>query len=202
VLLALGALAARRDLARMGADAVHAQTETEGIRLGGLAAEKLVERADAGYSRLSKALPHGCPHDWRMVASRPLLAEYERKLREAGPRLDPTLRDSDIEAVRRQIHAVCSDITDDFDPDLIPVYTTDRNDDPVVHTALLADATWLIADDTKHISTDPTGFTEYQLPGSDRRVCALTFSRFLERLTDVDLDDVDPSLIEIAFSAA
>jgi predicted nucleic acid-binding protein len=199
VLLALGALAARRDLARMEADTLRAQAATEGAQLGGLTGRRLVERAEAGYARLSEALPHGCPNDWRMIASRPLLAEYERKLREAGPRLDPKLRDSDFEAVRRQIQAVCADITDDFDPDLIPVYTADRKDDPVVHTALLADATWLIADDRKHISTDPTGITEYRLPGSDRQVCALTFSRFLESLTDVDLDDVDPSLIEIAF---
>ena len=117
------------------------------------------------------------PSDWRLVASRPLLAEYERKLREAGPRLDPTLRDADIDAVRRQITAVCSDFTDDFDPELIPAHTPDRKDDPVVHTALLADATWLIADDTKHICTQPDGITEYRLPGSDRRVSAMTFSR-------------------------
>lgn len=200
VLLALGALAARRDLARLEADALHAQAVAEGGRLGGLALEKLVERAEAGYSRLSEPLPHGCPDDWRMVASRPLLAEYERKLRDVGPRLDPKLRDADIQAVRRQIEAVCVDMTENFDPDLIPAYTRDRKDDPVIHTALLADATWLIADDKKHISTDLAGVTEYRLPESDRRVCALTFSRFLEHLTDVDLDEVDPSLIEIAFS--
>jgi hypothetical protein len=47
----------------------------------------------------------------------------------------------------------------------------------LVHTALLADATWLIADDRKHISIDPDGATEYALPGSDRRVAAVTFSR-------------------------
>ncbi|MGD1059090.1 MAG: PIN domain-containing protein [Solirubrobacteraceae bacterium] len=199
VLLALGALAARRDLARLEADALRVQAVAEGGRLGGLALEKLVDQAEAGYARLSEALPAGRPDDWRMVASRPLLAEYERKLREVGPRLDPNLRDTDIQAVRRQIEAVCADMTEDFDPELIPAYTTDRNDDPVIHTAVLAGATWLIADDKKHISTDPAGITEYTLPGSDRTVCALTFSRFLEHLTDVDLDDVDPGLIEVAF---
>lgn len=64
---------------------------------------------------------------------------------------------------------------------------------------LLADATWLIADDRKHISTDPHGITEYELPGSERRVSAATFSRFLEHLTDIDLDHVDPSLLAVAF---
>jgi hypothetical protein len=77
-------------------------------QVGGLALEALVEQAEAGYARLSEALPHGWPDDLRMVASRPLLAEYERKLREAGPRLDPGLREADIAAARRQIQAVCT----------------------------------------------------------------------------------------------
>jgi hypothetical protein len=115
------------------------------------------------------------------------------------PQADPTLRDADIDAVRRQITAVCSDFTDDFDPELIPAYTPDRKDDPVVHTALLADATWLIADDTKHIRTQPDGITEYRLPGSDRRVSAMTLSRFLDHLSDIDLDHVESSLLEVAF---
>jgi predicted nucleic acid-binding protein len=199
VLLALGALAARRDLARLEADALRAEAAAGGDQVGGLALEALVEQAEAGYARLSEALPHGCPDDLRMVASRPLLAEYERKLREAGPRLDPGLREEDIAAARRQIQAVCTDMTEDFDPDTIPVYTADRKDDPVVHTALLADAIWLIADDKKHISTNPAGITEYRLLGSDRHVSALTFNSFLEHLTDIDLGDVDPSLIQIAF---
>ena len=119
--------------------------------------------------------------------------------REAGPRLDPTLREEDVDVVRRQIAAACVEVTDDFDPQLIPVYTADRKDDPVIHTALLADATWLIADDTKHISTQPEGITEYRLPGTDRRVGAVTFSRFLDHLADVDLDQVDPRLLEVAY---
>jgi predicted nucleic acid-binding protein len=199
VLLAFGALAARRDLARLEADALRAEAAAGGHQVGGLALEALVEQAEAGYARLSEALPHDCPDDLRMVASRPLLAEYERKLREAGPKLDPSLREADIAAARRQIQAVCTDMTEDFEPDTIPVYTVDRKDDPVIHTALLADAIWLIADDKKHISTNPAGITEYRLPGSDRHVSALTFNTFLEHLTDIDLDDVDPSLIQIAF---
>jgi hypothetical protein len=39
-----------------------------------------------------------------------------------------------------------------FDPGEFPRCTVDRADDAVVHTALLADATWLIAAD-RHIAT-------------------------------------------------
>jgi predicted nucleic acid-binding protein len=199
VVLALGALAAHRDLLRQEADALGAGSASAGGQVGGARLEVLAEQAEARYARLREVLPEGCPDDWQLVASRPLLAEYERKLREAGPRLDPNLREENIDAVRRQIAAVCVDVTEDFDPELIPAYTSDRKDDPVIHTALLADATWLIADDTKHICTQPEGATEYQLPDTDRRISAVTFSRFLDHLTDVDLDRVDPSLLEVAF---
>jgi predicted nucleic acid-binding protein len=202
VVLALGALAARRDLLRQDADALRAESASAGGQAGGATLELLAVQAEARYALLREALPEGCPDDWQLVASRPLLAEYERKLREAGPRLDPTLREEDIDVVRQQIAAICVDMTEDFDPELIPSYTSDRKDDPVVHTALLADASWLIADDTKHICTEPGGSTEYQLPGTDRRISAVTFSRFLDHLSDIDLDQVDPSLLEVAFRSS
>lgn len=49
--------------------------------LGGRSLQALVEQAEAGYARLSEALPPGAPDDWRLVCSRPPLGEYERKLR-------------------------------------------------------------------------------------------------------------------------
>jgi predicted nucleic acid-binding protein len=199
VLLAFGALAARRNLARLEADALRREGGVAGSESGGLPVDALAAQADARYRRLSELLPPGCPDDWRLVGSKPLLEEYVRKLRETGPKLDQALRPNGIEVVRRQIESVCADMTEDFDPTKIPRYTADRDDDPVVHTALLADATWLIADDRRHISTDPHGITEYELPGSERRVSAVTFSRFLEHLTDIDLDHVDPGLLAVAF---
>ncbi len=157
VLLAFGALAARRELARAEADALRKQSEIPGSESDGPSADQLVRAADARYERLRGRLPAGCPDHWRLVCSRPLLNEYERKLRETGPKLNPAQRPQDVEIARRQIESVCADTTDDFDATAIPRYTADRNDDPVVHTALIANATWLIADDRKHISTDPDG---------------------------------------------
>lgn len=201
VLLALGALAVRRDLARLEADALRSEMRRPGSESGGREVDTLAQDADARYQRLFKQMPPGCPEHWRLVGSQPVLAEYERKLREAGPRLEPRLDAQGIEVARRQIEIVCAEVIEDFDSALIPRYTTDRKDDAIVHTALLADAVWLIADDRKHISTDPDGATEYALPGSDRRVAAVTFSRFLDHhLTDVDLDNIDPTLLADAFA--
>lgn len=200
VLLALGALAARRDLARSEADALRLVAGLPGSEGGGREIDSLIRDADARYRQLSNLMPPNCPEHWRLIASPPVLAEYERKLREAGRKLNPSLNEKGIEIARRQIEIVCADVTEDFDPTTIPRYTADRKDDAIVHTALLADATWLIADDRKHISIDPDGPTEYALPDSDRRVAAVTFSRFLEHLTDVDLDHVDPNLLAEAFT--
>ena len=112
VVLTLGALAARRELLRQETDTPRA----EAASTGGVALDALAEQAEARYLRLRDALPTGCPDDWRLIVSRPLLTEYERKLREAGPRLDPTLSEADIDTVRHQITAVCAEVTDDFDP--------------------------------------------------------------------------------------
>jgi hypothetical protein len=202
VLLAFGALATRRELARAEADALRKQAEIPGGERGGPSADTLARDADTHYECLRQRLPAGCPDHWRLVCSRPLMDEYAHKLGDTGAKLNPALQLHDLEIARRQIDSVCADITEDFDPAVIPQYTADRKDDAVVHTALLADAIWLIADDRKHISTDPGGITEYRLPDSDRHVSAITFSRFLEHLTEVDLDHVDPALIADAFAPA
>src|ERR1700691_4757699 len=95
VVLAVGGLAARRDLLRQEADALRAESASAGGQAGRTRLEVLAEQVDARYAQLREALPQGCPDDWQLVASRPLLAEYERKLREAGPKLNPTLREAD-----------------------------------------------------------------------------------------------------------
>ncbi len=79
VLLAFGALAARRELARLEAEALHKQASAPGSKSDGPSAESLVSDADARYERLRGLLPAGCPDHWRLVGSRPLLGEYERK---------------------------------------------------------------------------------------------------------------------------
>jgi hypothetical protein len=200
VLLAFGALAARRDLARLEADALRSLADTPRGDSCGHGIDTLARDAEARYRRLAGRLPPGCPEHWRLVASPPALAEYERKLHEAGPRLDPALGRHGIELARRQIEIACADVTEGFDPAGIPHYTADRDDDAIVHTALLANATWLIADDRKHISTDPEGAAEYLLPETDRRIHAVTFSRFLDHLSDIDLDEIDPTLLADAFA--
>lgn len=80
VLLAFGALAARRELARSEVEMLRDEARAPGSETGGPNPEVLLQEADERYQQLAGLMPAGCPEDWRMVGSPPLLAEYERKL--------------------------------------------------------------------------------------------------------------------------
>jgi hypothetical protein len=69
IVLALGALAARREHLRQDADMLRAEAASAGRQLGGAALDALAEQAEAKYLRLRDALPTGCPYDWRLIVS-------------------------------------------------------------------------------------------------------------------------------------
>jgi predicted nucleic acid-binding protein len=198
LLLVYGALAGRVEMARLEAEALQEEARAAGGAVEGRTTEEMVGEAEARLARLGERMPVGAPDDWRLVASGPLLDEYERKLREIGPNLNPDVRADHVPLFRRQIEAVCFDLVD-FDPAAIPRYTPDRDDDPIVHTALLADAVFLIADD-KHIAPDAEDVFEYTLPQLDRTVMAMRFNRFVEHHLDgFAFDDIDGSWLGLAY---
>jgi predicted nucleic acid-binding protein len=200
LLFAYCALSARADLVELEVDFLRAEAARRGGELAGSDIEELAAEAAAGRARVAERLPADAPDDLGFVASRPVLDEYERKLVEVGPLINPDVRAAHVPLLRRQIEAVCVETTDDFDPDEIPEYTPDRKDDPFVHTALLADATWLIADDKKHISREPEGTFEYRDADSGRQVSAMTFDHFAEtHLDQFDFDAVDGSWLGAAY---
>lgn len=203
LLLALGALTARAEDARLEREAVEGEARALGATIGGRALNELAREAEAKRARLADRLPYGTPDEWRLVASRPLLDEYERKLYEVGPRLNPKLGADDVPKIRRQVEAVCWDVVEDFDPAVIPRYTPDRKDDAVVHTALLGGVLWLISDDKRHIAREPEGTLEYALPNTDACVSAITFGHFVEQHLDapIDLYEVDGRWLHLAHEA-
>ena len=201
LLLAYGALSARADQARLDIEFLHHEAAELGGELAGRQIEELAAEAEAGRARVAERLPAGAPDDLGLVASRPVLDEYERKLAEIGSRLNPDVRAEHIPLFRRQVEAACVDITNDFEVGDIPNYTPDRDDDPVVHTALLADATWLVADDKKHISREPGGTFEYRDDESGRHVSAMTFDYFAAtHLSHFDFDRIDGSWLGLAYA--
>ena len=108
VLLAFGALSYEAEHRKLDLDALRHEYEAIGGTLGGTqAAEALIAHAETQRAALAAQLPHDVPDDWIAVGSRPLFDEYERKVREIGPRFDPQVDVADAHLLRRQMEAVC-----------------------------------------------------------------------------------------------
>ena len=197
VLLALGALTYEVEHGLLELDALRAQVDQEGGEVGGVenSLDRL-KRANDRRAALSERLPYGTPDDWVAIGSRPLFDEYERKLREVGTRLDPHLREEDIPLLRRQMEAVCVIAAPPFEDPAVPALTADPKDDPILYTALLAEADLLISSD-KHLVPDRKEELWEHEAGT---VLALTFETLLaDRLSGVDWDGIDGSWLTLAY---
>lgn len=103
------------------------------------------------------------------------------------------------EAVR-QVEALCMAGSPPFDPSTSPALTRDPHDDPIVYSALLADADLLISDDRDIV---PDGIEQFYEHG-DRSTTAMTFNRMIERYfpaAEVDFSEIDGSWLGLAYSA-
>ncbi|MEX1140709.1 MAG: hypothetical protein WD399_05170 [Thermoleophilaceae bacterium] len=164
--------------------------------------ETAVGTADAAAAHIAGLLPPGAPSDRWAIASPPLLAEYHRKLHDLRDKLaKPPWTAAQIDVAYRALVAGCGDITPDFEVDKVPHYTDgrDRDDDAIIHTALMGGAELLISNDTKDISLDRDGETEYG-DGEGRTVRAMTFEHFATTTLHVDLDTIDGSRLAEAYA--
>lgn len=196
VVLALGALTYEVEHGRLELEALTKEIEHEGGAVYGLKkARARIEEANDRRAALLEVLPDGMPDDWVAIGSKPLFDEYERKLKEIGSELDPTLREEDIPPLRRQMEAVCVVAAPPFDPGSVPALTKDPKDDPILYTALTGNADLLIADD-KHLV--PDGHEEHW-DHDDRTVVALRFNTLAsERLNTLSWGEIDGSWLAIA----
>lgn len=87
-----------------------------------------------------------------------------------------------------------------FDAGASPALTRDPQDDPIVYSALLADADFLISDDRDIV---PDGIEHYY-EHEERAVTAMTFERMMDRFfaaVDVDFTEIDGAWLGLAYSA-
>ena len=198
ILLALGALTYEVEHGRLELDALGARADQEGGTVGGI--EKALDRLGWASDRraaLLERLPYGTPGDWIAVGSRPLFDEYEGKLREVGRRLDPHLHEENIPLLRRQMEAVCVIAAPPFADSAVPALTADPNDDPILYTALVADADLLISSDRHLVPDKKEEFWEHEAG----TVLALTFETLLaDRLSGVVWDRIDGSWLGLAYA--
>jgi predicted nucleic acid-binding protein len=199
VLLALGALTHQIEHNRLALDELHAEGKVMGALPGApQSTEAEAHAAERRRTALRDLLPHDTPEHWVALGGAAIFDEYERKVREIGRRLNPTVRDTDIQPLRRQVEAICAAGSPPFDPDDSPSFTRDRKDDPIVYTALLGRADYLISDDRDIV---PDG-QEQDYGHGEHHVLAVTFNRFVTtyfKPADLDWGAIDGRWLRHAF---
>ena len=171
-----------------------------GFRVSG-AAEHGLRRAEASVEAIAGLLPPGAPDDLFALASPALLGEYHRKLHDLREKLPrPPWNQAQIENAYRALVATCGAITPAFEANDVPRYTEgrDRDDDIVIHTALVGSARVLISNDMRDVSLDRDGETEYS-DDQGNVVRAMTFEHFATTHLDLDLDTVDGARLAEAY---
>jgi predicted nucleic acid-binding protein len=199
LLLALGALTYQIEHHRLVIEELRAEGEVMGALPGALdSIEAEAHAAEQRRATLRDLLPHDTPEHWVAVGGAAIFDEYERKVREIGRRLNPSVRDTDIQPLRRRVEAICIAGSLSFNPDDSPPFTRDRKDDPIVYTALLGEADYLISDDRDIV---PDG-SEQAYEHDEHQVLAVTFNRFVTTYfepADLDWGTIDGRWLRHAF---
>jgi predicted nucleic acid-binding protein len=186
MLLALGALTYQIEHHRLALEELQAESMVMGALPGALdSIEAEAHAAEQRHAAVRDLMPHDTPEHWVAVGDEAIFDEYERKVREIGRRLNPNVRDTDIPPLRRRLEAICVAGSPSFNPEDSPSFTRDRKDDPMVYTALLGRADYLISDDRDIV---PDG-SEHHYEHDERHVLAVTFNRFVTTYFEpIDLD--------------
>lgn len=167
-----------------------------GASAGSSKREDRVAHAVDRRAAFAEVLPHGTPDDWVAVGSAPLFDEYERKLGEVGPKIDPDFSDDDVRRLSRQAQAVCVAASPDFDLTAVPSLTRDPDDDAIVYSALLADVDLLVSDDQDVVPDDESHFYEH----GEHRVLAVTFHRLIANHCDgIGWKAIDGNFLAVAY---
>jgi len=191
ILLALSALTYQIEHHRLAIEELQAESEVTGALPGALASiQAEAHAAEQQRAALRDLLPHDTPENWVAVGGTAIFDEYERKVREIGHRLNPSVRDADVQPLRRRVEAICVAGSPSFNPEDSPSFTRDRKDDPIVYTALLGHADYLISDDHDIV---PNG-NEHSYEHDEHQVIAVTFHRFIT--THFEPPDLDWSAID------
>lgn len=199
VLLALGATSHESERLQLELDELTQIAAEHGGSVSGLnSLDSLMAQARRRRDTLRKLLPPDTPEDWVAIGSPPLFDEYERKLSEIGTKINPKLRPTDIPRLRRQLQAVCAVASPPFDPAETPTLTRDRKDDPILYTALLADADLLISDDKDLVPNRRSHIWKHH----DRSVMAVTFHELVIGHLEpqgTSLHEIDGTWLEYAY---
>jgi predicted nucleic acid-binding protein len=202
MLLALGSLTHQIEHHRLALDELRADGKAIGALPGSpRSTEAAMQATERRRAAMRELLPHDTPEDWIALGGAAIFDEYERKVREIGRRLNPSVRDSDVQPLRRQVEAVCVAGSPPFSSSDSPSFTRDRKDDPIVYTALLGHADYLISDDRDIVPNRAEQGYEHD----GQHILAVTFNRFVTTYfepTDLDWGAIDGRWLRHAFDEA
>jgi predicted nucleic acid-binding protein len=198
-----------------GAAAYHEESEqlmaeNPGAQLGGSPSpEQVVEQAEARIALLEEHLPAMTPTDFALVTSKAVNKEvYDIAVGGRsgfGPVSERQARSAVAAAVAISVVQQIGGLDGE-----IPAYTEGRDikDDPIIHTAILARADWVLSQDRRHVALDWKRPTVYRSPAVNRETGAIGLNYFITKrlctglhFDEDDLRSIDGGVLDLALRA-
>jgi predicted nucleic acid-binding protein len=157
---------------------------------------------------IDEHLPAQTPQDFGLVISPPITQEVLDITIAERSALGGRTPELAHAAVASAAAVSTAQIVNDFDD--VPHYTEgrDRKDDPIIHTAVLAGAEWILSQDKKHIALDHRTPTIYAAPHTRRQHKAVSLGYFLNEVlcsgvhfSIDDLKNIDGRLLGLVVQA-
>lgn len=181
--------------------------ENPGARIGGAPdPEAVVALAEARIALLAEHLPTMTPTDFGLVTSPPITEEIFHNATGKRSVIGSVSEQVAEGAVAAALAISMTHQVQGFAGD-IPGYTEGRDvkDDPIIHTAILARADWVLSQDKKHITLSWKRPTPYKDPHTGRETGAIGLNYFISKLLctalhfdDDDLRSIDGALLDAA----
>ena len=202
VLTALGGLTLRRHTIEAELIALRNEGNRLGVNVHDAPLVRQIDALDQRREEMRDRLGMRAPDDLCLVGSRLLFDEVERKVREVGRTFNPELSEEAPGRARRQIERLSAIVVNFAPRESIPPWTRDPDDDYLIEMAFRADAAAIVSKDADVV---PGGQPRYDWVDPRRGVSVPAFwlSRFLEEGVNnsgFEIDDVDPSLLELPLS--
>lgn len=158
--------------------------EEAGAELGGQPSpDQVIDAAKSKLASLEEHLPPGTPNEYGLALSSPLTTEiYDNATGERSV-IGNQPREIAEAAVAAALSVSATQVVKGLDGP-VPAYTEgrDESDDPIIHTAILANAELVLSQDHRHITLHRRRPTTYTEPTSGRSVDAVGLWYFINRV--------------------
>lgn len=184
--------------------------EHPGARFGGSPSpDQVVEQAEARVALLEEHLPAMTPTDFGLVTSKVVTTEVYDIAVGGRSGFGPVSEGLARGAVAAAVAISATQQIAGLDGD-IPAYTDGRDvkDDPIIHTAILAGAEWVLSQDRRHVALNWKRPTVYTNNATGRQTGAIGLNYFITKrlctglhFDEDDLRSIEGSVLDLALRA-